>query len=352
MSTESLTLIKPDDWHVHLRDGDPLTTAAQHTARQFGRALVMPNLQPPVTTVEAALAYRARILGTVPEDLGFTPYMALYLTPQTRPVDVAQCAKEPHVLGFKLYPAGATTHSEAGITDLKHIYPILETMEREDVPLMVHGEVTLAEVDIFDREKAFIDHHLAPITARFAGLRITFEHITTREAVAFVRDSGPNVAATITAHHLLYNRNALLVGGVHPHFYCLPVLKREPHRQALLQAACSGEPRFFLGTDSAPHARTRKEAACGCAGCYTAYAAIELYAMAFEQAGALHRLERFASINGANFYRLPLNADHITLHRKPFQTPQSFAFGADELIPLTAGHTIPWQIDNATYAAS
>jgi dihydroorotase len=341
---KSITLIQPDDWHVHLRDGETLGTVARHTAERFGRALVMPNLMPPVTTVDEALAYRARITRAVPEALGFQPYMALYLTPQTGAAEVARCAEEAHVLGFKLYPAGATTHSDAGIVHLEKVYPILEAMERHGVPLMVHGEVTDTEVDIFDREKAFIDDHLAPITARFPALKVTFEHITTQDAVEFVRSSGPHVAATITAHHLLYNRNALLVGGIHPHYYCLPVLKREAHRQALIEAACSGEAQFFLGTDSAPHDRSRKESLCGCAGCYTAYAAIELYATAFEQAGALHRLEQFASISGARFYGLPPNERSVTLCREPHVTPESFAWGSGELIPLTAGATISWRL--------
>jgi len=340
---ESLTLIQPDDWHVHFRDGEVLPSVVGHTAERFGRALVMPNLTPPVTTVEAARAYRARIIDATPESAVFDPYMALYLTSQTDIAEVARVAAEPKVLGFKLYPAGATTHSEAGVADMEGIYPILAAMERHDVPLMVHGEVTHIEVDIFDREKAFIDSHLAPITSRFPELRVTFEHITTRDAVAFVRASGPKVGATITAHHLIYNRNALLVGGVRPHFYCLPVLKREAHRQTLLEAAASGDPKFFLGTDSAPHGRLRKEAACGCAGCYTAYAAIELYAMAFEQVDALDRLEQFASISGARFYGLPINGKRITLYRQPFVTPASFNFGADRLIPLTAGETLTWR---------
>ena len=342
---DSLTLIQPDDWHVHFRDGEPLATVVRHTAERFGRALVMPNLVPPVTTVDEARSYRARIMAAIPDFADFNPCMSLYLTPRTTVADVLAASREPHVLGFKLYPAGATTHSEAGVAKLEGIYPILEAMERYGVALMVHGEVTQAEVDIFDREKAFIEDHLAPITERFPELRITFEHITTREAVDFVRNCNPKVAASITAHHLLYNRNALLVGGIRPHFYCLPVLKRERHREALVEAACSGEPKFFLGTDSAPHARGRKEISCGCAGCYTAYAAIELYATAFDQAGALQHLEQFASINGARFYGLPVNDRTITLRREPMATPDFFPFGADQLIPLTAGETVPWRLD-------
>lgn len=347
---EFLTLIQPDDWHVHFRDGDSLATVVPHTAERFARALVMPNLTPPVTTVAAARAYRTRILAAASGFPAFDPVMALYLTGETNADEVARAAAEPEVVGFKLYPAGATTHSEAGIAHLGSIHPVLEAMERHGVPLMVHGEVTEASVDLFDREKAFIDKHLIPITRRFPELKITFEHVTTRDAVAFVRACGPNVAATITAHHLLYNRNALLVGGVHPHFYCLPVLKRETHRLALLEAACSGEPKFFLGTDSAPHGRARKESSCGCAGCYTGYAAIELYAMAFEQAGALDRLEPFASLNGARFYGFPVNSRTITLRREPFATPGSFPFGTDELIPLTAGETLPWRLSHTPSA--
>ena len=344
---DSLTLIQPDDWHVHFRDGEQLDTVVPHTAERFGRALVMPNLTPPITTVAAARAYRARIVAAAADFPAFDPYLALYLTPQTSVADVDRVAAEPRILGFKLYPAGATTHSEAGITDIRQIYPLLEAMERQGVPLMVHGEVTDVDVDIFDRERAFIESQLEPMTVRFPGLRIAFEHVTTRDAVAFVRACGPHVGATITAHHLLYNRNALFVGGVRPHFYCLPVLKREPHRQALLEAACSGDPKFFLGTDSAPHGRKRKEAPCGCAGCYTAYAAIELYATAFDQAGALPRLEQFASINGARFYGLSVNQQRLTLRREAVATPRTFAFGSDELVPLTAGETIPWRIDRS-----
>ena len=345
---DSLTLIQPDDWHVHFRDGEPLATVVRHTAQRFGRALVMPNLVPPVTTVEEARSYRARIMAAVPDFPNFNPCMSLYLTPRTTAADVLAAAQDPQVLGFKLYPAGATTHSEAGVAKLEGIYPILEAMEQCGVALMVHGEVTQAAVDIFDREKAFIDDHLAPITERFPELRITFEHITTHEAVAFVRACGPRVAATITAHHLLYNRNALLVGGIRPHFYCLPVLKRERHREALVEAACSGDAKFFLGTDSAPHPHGRKEASCGCAGCYTAYAAIELYATAFDRAGALHRLEQFASISGARFYGLPVNDRTITLRREQVPTPDSFPFGADRLIPLTAGETVAWRLDGSS----
>lgn len=341
---ETYTLRRPDDWHVHLRDGDVLIRTVQHTAEQFARALVMPNLRPPVTRVTDALAYRARILQNVPPDLDFDPLMALYLTEATAIDEVRRVADEPWILGFKLYPAGATTHSEAGIRSLERIYPILEAMERSDVPLMVHGEVTATAVDIFDREKAFIDAELEPMTRRFPALRISFEHVTTRDAVDFVRSAPATVAATITAHHLRYNRNALLAGGVRPHFYCLPILKREEHRQALIAAAGSGDPKFFLGTDSAPHAKDQKENACGCAGCYTACNALELYLTAFEDASALGRFEQFASVNGASFYRLPLNSGQVTLEKKPQTVPEHFAFGTGTLIPLNAGETIRWRL--------
>ncbi len=341
---KTFTLRRPDDWHVHLRDGDVLARTVRHTAEQFGRALVMPNLRPPVTRVSEALDYRARILRNVPRDLDFEPLMALYLTELTAIDEVRRVADEPFVLGFKLYPAGATTHSEAGIRSLERIYPILEALERNDVPLMIHGEVTAAEVDIFDREKAFIDTALEPMTRRFPALRISFEHVTTRDAVQFVRSAPATVAATITAHHLRYNRNALLAGGVRPHFYCLPILKREEHRQALIAAAGSGDSKFFLGTDSAPHAQDQKETACGCAGCYTACNALELYLMAFEDAGMISRFEPFASQNGAAFYRLPQNAGYVTLEKEPQTVPTRFEFGTGTLIPLNAGETIPWRL--------
>lgn len=341
---ETLTLRRPDDWHVHLRDGAVLNRTVPHTAAQFARALVMPNLRPPVTRVSEALAYRTRILRYVPRGVEFDPLMALYLTEHTAVDEVRRVADEPCVLGFKLYPAGATTHSEAGVRSLERIYPLLEAMEKNDVPLMVHGEVTAAEVDIFDREKAFIDTALAPMTRRFPALRISFEHVTTRDAVAFVQSAPATVAATITAHHLRYNRNALLAGGIRPHFYCLPILKREEHRQALIAAAGSGNPKFFLGTDSAPHAQDQKETACGCAGCYTACNALELYLMAFEDAGDINRFEAFASLNGAAFYRLPPNPGTVTLQKEPQTVPTRFDFGTGTLIPLNAGETIPWTL--------
>ena len=343
---DSITLIQPDDWHLHLRDGDAMRDVLADSARQFGRAIIMPNLRPPVTTVADALSYRERIRSALPLGSTFEPLMTLYLTDRTSPEEVARAAESANVHAFKLYPAGATTNSDAGVNKLEALYPVLAAMERHDVPLLVHGEVTDAEVDIFDREAVFIDRHLTPIVERFPALRVVLEHITTREGADFVRDSRTGVAATITAHHLLHNRNALLAGGIRPHFYCLPVLKREPHRQALLAAATSGNPKFFLGTDSAPHARQQKESACGCAGCYTAPAAMALYATAFEAANALPALEGFASCHGADFYRLPRNTNTIRLIRQPWQVPESLPFGEDELIPWLAGETLHWSLAN------
>jgi dihydroorotase len=337
-----LTLLRPDDWHIHLRDGDVLKTTVAHAARQFARAIVMPNLAPPVVTAGQALAYRARILAQVPAGAQFEPLMTLYLTDST-PAEEIRRAKEAGIAAFKLYPAGATTHSESGVTAIEKVYPALEAMQAHDLPLLVHGEVTDGAVDIFDREAVFIERVLAPLIRRFPGLRIVFEHITTRSAIDFVSASPASVAATITAHHLLYNRNALLAGGVRPHYYCLPVLKREDDRLALLRAATSGSAKFFLGTDSAPHERARKETACGCAGAYTAHAAIELYAEAFEQAGALDRLEGFASLFGPDFYRLPRNTDRITLVREAWQAPASYPLADGELVPLRAGTSIAWR---------
>lgn len=341
---QNLTLIRPDDWHLHLRDGAALRDVLPHTARQFARAIVMPNLKPPVTTVTEALVYRRRILDARPAGSSFEPLMTLYLTDATGPEEIRRVAEEPDVVALKLYPAGATTNSDAGVRSLDGLYPVLAAMERHGVPLLVHGEVTDPDIDIFDRERVFIDRHLAPIAATFPGLRIVLEHVTTREGVQFVRDGGPRIGATLTAHHLLYNRNALLAGGVRPHFYCLPVLKRESHRQALLEAATSGSPKFFLGTDSAPHPRNQKEAACGCAGCYTAHAALELYAEAFEAAGALDRLEAFASFHGADFYGLPRNRDRVTLERNEWRVPESFGFGEESLVPLRAGERLAWRL--------
>lgn len=341
---QTLTLVRPDDWHLHLRDGAALRDVVQDTVRRFGRAIVMPNLKPPVTTVAMALDYRARILDALPPDTVFDPLMTLYLTDSTPPEEIRRVAEEPQMAALKLYPAGATTNSEAGVKSLSAIYPVLEAMERHDVPLLVHGEVTDPDIDIFDREAVFIDRHLAPLAARFPALRIVLEHVTTHEGVAFVRDGGPRIAATLTAHHLLYERNALLAGGIRPHFYCLPILKRESHRQALLEAATSGNPKFFLGTDSAPHPRDQKESACGCAGCYTAHAAIELYAEAFEAAGALDKLEAFASFHGADFYRLPRNRETLVLERTEWTVPDRLPFGAAELVPLRAGEPARWRL--------
>lgn len=341
---QELTIVRPDDWHLHLRDGAALRSVVADSARQFARAIVMPNLRPPITTVSAALEYQARILAALPEGVVFSPLMTLYLTESTPVDEVRLAASDARIAAFKLYPAGATTHSEAGITSLRRVYPLLEAMEKYDIPLLIHGEDTDPNVDIFDREKAFIDKELIAITRQFPQLRIVFEHITTRDAVDFVRASGLTVAATITAHHLLYNRNALLAGGIRPHFYCLPVLKRESHRQALIEAATSGETKFFLGTDSAPHPQSQKESGCGCAGCYTAHAALELYATVFDTAGKLDQLEKFASFNGPDFYRFPRNTDHITLQRAEWRIPDRLAFGESTLIPFKAGDAIGWRM--------
>jgi dihydroorotase len=341
---DRLTLIRPDDWHLHLRDGPAMADVLRDTARCFGRAIVMPNLRPPVRTTQQALHYRDRILGALPEEASFEPLMTLYLTDDTPPEEIARAKLSGRVFGVKLYPAGATTHSDAGVTRLSRCFHTLEKMEELGIPLLVHGESTDPAVDVFDREKAFIEEVLGPTVARFTELKIVLEHITTRDAVQYVEVTGPNVAATITAHHLLMNRNALFMGGVRPHYYCLPVLKREEHREALVEAATSGNAKFFLGTDSAPHARHTKETACGCAGIYTAHAAIELYAIAFEEAGTLDKLEGFASRFGAQFYGLPLNEDKITLVREDWQVPETVPFGADELVPLRAGETIPWKL--------
>jgi dihydroorotase len=342
-----LILTRPDDWHLHLRDGAELHSVVAHSAARFARAIIMPNLKPPVATVAQALAYRARILAALPPGSAFEPLMTLYLTDATSPEEVRRAAEEPGVAAFKLYPSGATTNSDAGVKSLEAIYPVLEAMQRHDLPLLVHGEVTDPAIDIFDREQVFIDRHLAPITARFPALRIVLEHTTTREGVAFVRDASPKVAATLTAHHLLYNRNALLVGGVRPHFYCLPVLKRESHRLALLEAATSGDPKFFLGTDSAPHPQGQKESACGCAGCYTAHAALELYAEAFEAASALDKLEAFASFHGPDFYGLPRNRERIVLEKGEWTAPERYPYGGTHLVPLRAGERLGWRLAEA-----
>ena len=340
-----LTLIRPDDWHVHLRDGAALPHTCADMARYMGRAIVMPNLTPPVTNVTEAAAYRERILAAMhglPRQ--FEPLMVLYLTDRTREDDIAEAAACPFVHAVKLYPAGATTNSEAGVADLSALYPVLAAMERHDLPLLIHGEVTEAAVDIFDREAVFIERHLKPVVENFPKLRVVLEHITTADAVAFVGGASDRVAATITAHHLLYNRNHMLVGGIRPHFYCLPILKRDRHQAALVEAATSGNPKFFLGTDSAPHRTGAKETACGCAGCYTAHAAIELYAQVFEAADALDRLEAFASCFGADFYGLPRNTDTITLERRDWRVPSELPLGETTLTPLNAGETLHWAV--------
>jgi len=341
---DRLTLIKPDDWHLHLRDGAALETVLPATARAFQRAIVMPNLKPPVRTTQQAMHYRERILGALPEGSDFEPLMTLYLTDDTPPEEISRAKLSGCVKALKLYPAGATTNSDEGVTRISRCFHTLERMEELGVPLLVHGEVTDPAIDVFDREKAFIDDVLAPLMARFTGLKVVFEHITTRDAVQYVEVTGPNVGATITPHHLLMNRNALFQGGIRPHLYCLPVLKREEHREALVEAATSGNPKFFLGTDSAPHAQHTKEAACGCAGVYNSHAAIELYAVAFEEAGALDKLEGFASLHGADFYGLPRNSSRITLVRESWTVPESYAFGEHALVPLRAGETVPWKL--------
>ena len=338
-----LTLRRPDDWHLHLRDGAAMASVLPWTARQFARAIVMPNLRPPVTTAAMAQAYRQRILAALPEGLSFEPLMTLYLTDNTPPEEIAR-AREAGVVALKLYPAGATTNSDAGVTDIRRTWRTLEAMQREGLLLLVHGEVTDSEIDIFDREAVFIDRVMMPLRRDFPELKIVFEHITTREAADYVSEAGPRTAATLTAHHLLYSRNALFVGGLRPHWYCLPVLKREVHRQALVRAATSGHPRFFLGTDSAPHAAALKEqSVCG-AGCYTAPAALELYAEAFEAAGALDRFEAFASLNGPAFYGLPPNEDRVTLRREAWTLPERLAFGEAEVKPLRGGETLAWRL--------
>jgi len=341
---DRITIARPDDWHLHLRDGSAMASVLADSALRFARAIVMPNLQPPVTTTQQALHYRERILGELPSGLSFEPLMTLYLTDDTPAEEIARAKLSGKVHGAKLYPAGATTHSDAGVTRVSRCFAALEKMEQLGLPLLIHGESTDPAIDVFDREKAFIDEVLGPVVERFSGLKIVLEHITTRDAVQYVEVTGANVGATITVHHLLMNRNALFLGGMRPHHYCLPVLKREEHREALVEAATSGNPKFFLGTDSAPHARQLKEAACGCAGMYTAHAALELYATAFEEAGALDRLEGFASHFGADFYGLPRNKDTITLLRKEWTVPKTLRFGKDDLVPLRAGETIPWQL--------
>ena len=341
--TQEITLTRPDDWHLHVRDGDVLNTVVPHTAAQFGRAIIMPNIKPPVTTAALAMAYRDRIRAAVPAGVNFEPLMTMYLTDNLPPDEIAR-AKDAGVVALKLYPAGATTNSDAGVTDLRKTYKTLEAMQRAGLLLLVHGEVTSPDIDLFDREAVFIEQQLIPLRRDFPELKIVFEHITTEEAAHYVRDADRFTGATITAHHLLYNRNAIFTGGIRPHYYCLPVLKREKHRLALVQAATGCSAKFFLGTDSAPHPAHLKEHASGCAGCYTAHAAIEMYAEAFDAAGALDKLEGFASFHGADFYGLPRNRDRITLRRESWLPPEQFAFGQAELKPLRAGETLPWRL--------
>ena len=338
-----LTLTRPDDWHLHVRDGAALNTVVPHTAAQFGRAIIMPNLKPPVTTAAQALDYKARILAAVPDGMQFEPLMTLYLT-DNLPADEIARARDAGVVAAKLYPAGATTNSDAGVTDLRKTYQTLEAMQKAGMLLLVHGEVTSSDIDLFDREAVFIDTQLIPLRKDFPELKIVFEHITTKEAAQYVQAADRFTGATITAHHLLYNRNAIFTGGIRPHYYCLPVLKRETHRQALVQAATSGSNKFFLGTDSAPHPAHLKEHASGCAGCYTAYTAMELYAQAFDIAGALDKLEGFASFHGADFYGLPRNQGTITLRRESWTVPETFAFGEAQVKPLCGGETLPWRL--------
>lgn len=342
---ETLTITQPDDWHLHVRDGDALKAVIGATANTFARAIIMPNLTPPVTTVAMAETYRQRVLDALPTNNPFEPLMTLYLTDQLDCAEIERAKASPYVHAVKLYPAGATTNSESGVADLESIYPVLAAMEEHDLPLLIHGEVVDSDIDIFDREAVFIERHLRPIVARFPALRIVLEHITTREAVDFVTAAPANVAATLTVHHLMLNRNDLLVGGVRPHHYCLPVLKRETHRQALLAAAISGNPKFFLGTDSAPHAKTKKEAACGCAGIYSAPVAIEAYATVFEQAGALDKLEGFASFFGADFYGLSRNQRTITLSKQRQTVPSELPLGDGSIVPFCAGQMLAWRID-------
>jgi len=341
---KTLTITRPDDWHTHVRNGALLKTVLPHTAKQFARAIIMPNLKPPVTTVAQALSYRDEILQAVPVGMDFTPLMTLYLTAATSAADIKLAAESDVVVAFKLYPAGATTNSDAGVANIKAIYPSLSALEKYDLPLLIHGEVTDEHCDIFDRERLFIETHLNDIVKNFPALRIVLEHVTTKEAVQFVNAAANNVAATITPQHLLFNRNALLAGGIRPHYYCLPILKREQHRLALVAAATSGSPKFFLGTDSAPHLSSLKETACGCAGCYSAHAAIELYTEAFERADALDKLEGFASFYGADFYRLPRNTTTVTLEKQSWIVPSVYGAGEHTITPLKAGEILSWKL--------
>ena len=338
-----ITIIRPDDWHLHVRDNEYLAHIVPHTAAMFSRAIIMPNLMPPVTSVEQAISYRQRILSAAPADTLFNPLMVLYLTNNTSVEDVVEASENPNVHAIKYYPAGATTNSDAGVTDIKNAYSALAKMEEVGLPLLVHGEVTDPSVDVFDREQVFIDTVLEPLLKDFPKLKVVLEHITTKQAAEFIAQAGDNIAATITAHHLLFNRNAMFKGGMNPHYYCLPILKRETHREALIAAATSGNKKFFLGTDSAPHAQDNKETACGCAGIYSAHAAIELYAEVFDNADALDKLEGFASFYGPDFYGLPRNTHTITLEKTDWQVPDSYDFANQKLVPLRAGETIHWK---------
>ncbi len=345
MTPTRLTLTRPDDWHLHLRDGAALAAVLPDTARRFARAMVMPNLDPPIRTTDDARAYRGRILAALPAGMAFEPLMTLYLTDHTAPEEIVRASRSGIVYGVgEVFFVGATTNSAFGVSDFARCEAVFAAMEEAGLPLLVHGEVTDPEIDVFDRERVFIERHLVRIVERFPRLKVVLEHITTREAVEFIEHAGPNVAATITAHHLLLNRNAMFAGGLRPHAYCLPVLKREAHRRALIRAATSGNPKFFLGTDSAPHARHAKESACGCAGLYTAHAALELYAEVFEQAGALERLEAFASFHGPDFYGLPRNRDTVTLVKESWAVPPELDLGGEALVPLRAGATVAWRL--------
>jgi len=344
LTATRLTLVRPDDWHLHLRDGEMLASVLPDTAWRFARAIIMPNLKPPITTVELARAYRSRILAALPANTRFEPLMTLYLTDNMPASEIGKARASGFVHAVKYYPAGATTNSENGVNDLKGVYSVLAAMEKHDLPLLLHGEIADSAVDVFDREAVFIDRHLVPLTRDFPGLRMVLEHITTSAAAEFIRQAPDNVAATITAHHLLLNRNAMFEGGLRPHHYCLPLLKREAHRIALVAAATSGNQKFFLGTDSAPHPRHAKESACGCAGIYSAHAAIELYAEIFERAGALDRFEAFASFHGPDFYRLPRNRDTLTLEKRSWMVPEELRFGKETVVPLRAGERIAWRL--------
>ncbi len=344
MTTKSFTITRPDDWHLHVRDGDALNAVLPDTARQFARAIIMPNLKPPVRTVLEAGWYRDRIFAALPSNTAFEPLMTLYLTDNTDPDEIRRAKASGFVHAVKYYPAGATTNSDSGVTDIRKCDAVFAAMQDAGLPLLLHGEVTDSAIDIFDREKIFIERHLIPLTLRFPKLRIVFEHITTANAVKFVMAANDNVAATITAHHLLFNRNEIFKGGIRPHYYCLPVLKREEHRLALLKAATSGNQKFFLGTDSAPHAKNTKEASCGCAGCYTALHAMELYAAAFESANAIDKLEGFASFFGADFYGLPRNKSTITLEKSSWQVPEELPFSGSAIVPLRAGEMLDWRV--------